>query len=176
MGFPCNPHCPQNRQHPVTQRSPRVVVVGTSAPLASLCRPQPPPLRRAALGLASSHPDSCLTSHPGPSLQSLKQARGGHQVGAGRQQLHTEQGSGCLLTSEEGSPCPPGQDGTSCPARLSTSRLSCVSGSPGSPSPPSPPPPASSDGARRFFREHLPLMCLWGHLLSQRKEDGWESV
>ena len=32
----------------------------------------------------------------------------------------------------------------------------------------------SLDEAHRFFLEHLPLMCLWGHLLNQRKEDGWE--
>lgn len=81
---------------------------GTSAPLASLCSPQALPSQRAALGLANSHPGSSLTSDPGPSLQSSNQERGGHQLGAGRQQVHAEQGSGCLLTSEEGSPGPPG--------------------------------------------------------------------
>lgn len=66
--------------------------------------------------------------------------------------------------------------GRDCSPRFSTSRLSCVSESPGSPSPPSPPPPGSSDGVHRFFLEHLPLTCLWGHLLSQRKEEGWEGL
>lgn len=133
------------------------------------------PFGRTTLRLANFYPGFVITSRQMLPPSVLETGVRGASLPKDSSCTHRTQGS-LLESEEEVAPIfkVKARRGEAALPRLNTNRLSYVSESPGSPSPPSPPPPVSLDWAHRFFLEHLPLTCLWGHLLSQRKEDGWE--